>query len=310
MATALAKRGHDVRALTDEPALEGLDDEDVLRLAVEQDRILVTYDVKDFPPPAARLGRGRAGTCGMRRRPRPGPPGVRAAPSWPGLPLHRPTRARGGAQSRRLSLARRNWVTFRRCTAHVKGSQHTDTPKPVVDAMVRLVADGLLRQRLGRHYELAARRHRRRSRHGRRHARPGAGAPRVAGDATWARYPARTSQSTGAPVSAAGAGPRTAGRRRPTSSGRPGCCPSRTKSDGLPGSLRRRRMPPPCSTSRRTDRCRRSRRGECHPLPVWRHTDDQRPARRSAVTPRRRTLRSTTRSFQGGPDFDGPAPSP
>ena len=50
MATALAKRGHDVRALTDEPALEGLDDEDVLRLAVEQDRILVTYDVKVSRP--------------------------------------------------------------------------------------------------------------------------------------------------------------------------------------------------------------------------------------------------------------------
>jgi NAD(P)-dependent dehydrogenase (short-subunit alcohol dehydrogenase family) len=64
MATALAKRGHDVRALTDEPALEGLDDEDVLRLAVEQDRILVTYDVKDFPPLLrawAEAGRGHAG---------------------------------------------------------------------------------------------------------------------------------------------------------------------------------------------------------------------------------------------------------
>jgi predicted nuclease of predicted toxin-antitoxin system len=40
---------HDVRALDQEPALEGLDDEDVLALACEEERILVTNDIGDFP---------------------------------------------------------------------------------------------------------------------------------------------------------------------------------------------------------------------------------------------------------------------
>ena len=41
--------GHDVRALDQEPVLEGLDDEDVLALACEDKRILVTNDIGDFP---------------------------------------------------------------------------------------------------------------------------------------------------------------------------------------------------------------------------------------------------------------------
>jgi hypothetical protein len=45
----LRERGHDVRALDQEPALEGLDDEDVLALAAEDGRILVTHKVADFP---------------------------------------------------------------------------------------------------------------------------------------------------------------------------------------------------------------------------------------------------------------------
>lgn len=45
----LSDRGHDVRALDQEPELEGLDDEDVLALASEERRILVTHNVADFP---------------------------------------------------------------------------------------------------------------------------------------------------------------------------------------------------------------------------------------------------------------------
>lgn len=45
----LEEEGHDVRALDQEPALEGLDDEDVLALASQEERILATQDIRDFP---------------------------------------------------------------------------------------------------------------------------------------------------------------------------------------------------------------------------------------------------------------------
>lgn len=45
----LQATGHDVRALDQEPALEGLDGEDVLALACEEERILITNDIGDFP---------------------------------------------------------------------------------------------------------------------------------------------------------------------------------------------------------------------------------------------------------------------
>jgi predicted nuclease of predicted toxin-antitoxin system len=45
----LRAAGHDARALDQEPDLEGLDDEDVLALACEDRRILVTSDIGDFP---------------------------------------------------------------------------------------------------------------------------------------------------------------------------------------------------------------------------------------------------------------------
>jgi len=41
--------GHDARSLDQEPELEGLEDEDVLALATEDGRILVTHNVSDFP---------------------------------------------------------------------------------------------------------------------------------------------------------------------------------------------------------------------------------------------------------------------
>lgn len=45
----LRERGHDVRALDQQPELEGLEDEDVLSLAADDGRILVTHNVTDFP---------------------------------------------------------------------------------------------------------------------------------------------------------------------------------------------------------------------------------------------------------------------
>lgn len=45
----LEANGHDVRALDQEPELEGLDDDEVLALATEDARILLTHNVSDFP---------------------------------------------------------------------------------------------------------------------------------------------------------------------------------------------------------------------------------------------------------------------
>ena len=46
---SLSRRGHDARALDQEPELEGLGDEEVLVLATEERRILVTHNVTDLP---------------------------------------------------------------------------------------------------------------------------------------------------------------------------------------------------------------------------------------------------------------------
>jgi predicted nuclease of predicted toxin-antitoxin system len=45
----LEAEGHDVRALDLQAALEGLEDEDVLALASQEERILATHDIRDFP---------------------------------------------------------------------------------------------------------------------------------------------------------------------------------------------------------------------------------------------------------------------
>ena len=60
----LAAAGHDVRALDQEPELEGLDDDAVLALATHERRILVTHNVADFPSILrewAAAGRSHAG---------------------------------------------------------------------------------------------------------------------------------------------------------------------------------------------------------------------------------------------------------
>ena len=46
----LAKRGHDVLSLASDVALGALDDPQVLELAAEQTRVLVTRNARDFAP--------------------------------------------------------------------------------------------------------------------------------------------------------------------------------------------------------------------------------------------------------------------
>ncbi len=46
----LRDAGHDVRAIAEESGLAGLDDPDVLALAARDDRILVTFNHRDFAP--------------------------------------------------------------------------------------------------------------------------------------------------------------------------------------------------------------------------------------------------------------------
>ena len=45
----LLANGHDVRALGEERQLDGFADDDVLTLATQEERILVTFDVAHFP---------------------------------------------------------------------------------------------------------------------------------------------------------------------------------------------------------------------------------------------------------------------
>lgn len=54
IAEPLRARGHDVRAASEERELDGWPDEALLALASEEERILVTFDVKDFPDIARR----------------------------------------------------------------------------------------------------------------------------------------------------------------------------------------------------------------------------------------------------------------
>lgn len=49
VARALRTQGHDVRAADEERHLDGMIDEDLLALAAAERRILVTFNVADFP---------------------------------------------------------------------------------------------------------------------------------------------------------------------------------------------------------------------------------------------------------------------
>lgn len=64
IAGALRERGHDIRAADEERELDGWTDEALLALATEEERVLLTFDVKDFPDIARRwaeAGRPHAG---------------------------------------------------------------------------------------------------------------------------------------------------------------------------------------------------------------------------------------------------------
>jgi uncharacterized protein with PIN domain len=64
VARGLRSAGHDVLALSEHPELEGFDDPDVLALASEERRILITGNSKDFAPLLrewAEAGRHHAG---------------------------------------------------------------------------------------------------------------------------------------------------------------------------------------------------------------------------------------------------------
>jgi hypothetical protein len=64
VAAPLREQGHDVRAADEERELDGLTDEELLSIAAAEERIFVTFDVKDFPVIARRwaeAGRAHAG---------------------------------------------------------------------------------------------------------------------------------------------------------------------------------------------------------------------------------------------------------
>jgi hypothetical protein len=60
----LRAHGHEVRAADDERKLDGLDDEELLSLATDEEQIFITFDVHDFPVIVrhwAEAGRSHAG---------------------------------------------------------------------------------------------------------------------------------------------------------------------------------------------------------------------------------------------------------
>jgi hypothetical protein len=64
VAAPIRDQGHDVRAADEERELDGLTDEELLSIAASEERIFVTFDVKDFPVIARRwaeAGRAHAG---------------------------------------------------------------------------------------------------------------------------------------------------------------------------------------------------------------------------------------------------------
>jgi predicted nuclease of predicted toxin-antitoxin system len=64
IAAPLREAGHDVRAVDEERGLDGWGDEELLALATAEGRVMVTFDVKDFPDIARRWaesGRAHAG---------------------------------------------------------------------------------------------------------------------------------------------------------------------------------------------------------------------------------------------------------
>ncbi len=60
----LQQRSHDVHAIDEERALDGMADEDLLSLAKVEERILVTFNVQDFPRIVRRWAEAQLGHRG------------------------------------------------------------------------------------------------------------------------------------------------------------------------------------------------------------------------------------------------------
>jgi predicted nuclease of predicted toxin-antitoxin system len=65
IASPLRTAGHDVLALAEDPALEGLDDPAVLDLAASQNRVLVTRNSRDFAPLAREWAEAQRSHAGI-----------------------------------------------------------------------------------------------------------------------------------------------------------------------------------------------------------------------------------------------------
>ena len=59
VAAPLREQGHDVRAADEERELDRVTDEELLSIAAAEERIFVTFDVKDFPVIARRWAEAR-----------------------------------------------------------------------------------------------------------------------------------------------------------------------------------------------------------------------------------------------------------
>ena len=65
IAAALRDRGHDVLALAEDAAFEGLSDPDVLALAASEQRVLITRNSRDFAPLAREWAEARRPHAGL-----------------------------------------------------------------------------------------------------------------------------------------------------------------------------------------------------------------------------------------------------
>jgi hypothetical protein len=65
VAQALRRRHHDVRAADEERQLDGATDEALLELATDEDRIMVTFNVADFPDIARRCAEANRSHAGL-----------------------------------------------------------------------------------------------------------------------------------------------------------------------------------------------------------------------------------------------------
>lgn len=65
LAAPLRKSGHDVRAVNEDQDLDGFTDESLLQLATEEGRVLITFDVKDFPDIARRWAEADRSHAGL-----------------------------------------------------------------------------------------------------------------------------------------------------------------------------------------------------------------------------------------------------